>query len=154
MSLVHPLYAQAAASKSSKAEVKVKVRRLTPVDSYRLTNLNPDQPTNLVLQRKRPSDKLPTAKARDNLIHSNRIAFQKRLQDLIGATRLSAQTTKSKAKKMSKETPKAEAEASVDSSSAPAVSTNSELESKVMFTATIFLHNIEYCLQFCRVSRK
>ena len=140
MSLVHPLYAQAAASKSSKAEVKVKVRRPTTVDSYRLTNLDPDQPTNLVLKRKKQSDKLPTAKSRDNVIQSNRIAFEKRLQDMIDAKK----TPKSKSKKISKETPKAEAEVSVDSSSAPAVSTNSELESKVMFAATMFIHNIEY----------
>ena len=147
MSLVHPLYAQAAASKSPKAEVKV---RLTPVDSYCLTNLDPDQPTNLVLKRKKQSDKLPTAKSRDNVIQSNRIAFEKRLQDMIDAKK----TKKSKSKKISKETPKAEAEVSVDSVSAPAVSTNSELESKVMFPTTMFIHNIEYCLQFCRVLRK
>ena len=55
MPLVHPLYAQAAAS------------RPTTVDSYRLTNLDPDQPINLVLQRKkRPKPaRISGPKARD-----------------------------------------------------------------------------------------
>ena len=63
-----PLYAQAAASKSPKAEVKVSP---TPVDSCRLTNLDPDQPTNLVLKRKKrpkPARIISlTSKARDKL---------------------------------------------------------------------------------------
>ena len=89
-------------------------------------------------KRPKPGRIISTFKARDKLIHANFIEFQKHFQDLIGATRLSTQTTKSKAKSKakSKESAKVEARKTVSANVEPEfkVKIPSQVQENVIFS--------------------